>query len=213
MLRAELAGAFMPRPEEGALPLRPRGFFVAAATSLLVIGLLFACYVQGTLPEDAFVQVTAAVVAAMIGFYLVFRAGLNRAAADPSLTLHQMVVATLVVMYAMYSSDAGGAGVIPIIVLMIFLFGVFRLRTWSMLLFALFILATHAATIALHAYFRPQVPDVGLRLLQWLTLAVTLPWFALMGGYISGLREKLGKSNALQRTGTSPVAISLSALT
>jgi diguanylate cyclase (GGDEF)-like protein/PAS domain S-box-containing protein len=199
-LQATLAGVLMPRREDGTPTLRPRRFFIGSGTSLLVVGLLFACYAQGTLPEDAFVQVTAAVFAGMIGFYVVFRVGLNRAAADASLTLHQMVYATLVVMYAMYFTNAGGIGVFPIIVLMIFLFGVLRLRTRALLLFALFILAADAATIALGAYSRPQVQDVRVQLLQWVTLAVALPWFALMGGYVSGLREELRKSNALLRT-------------
>src|SRR5208282_3458354 len=38
-----------------------------------------------------------------------------------------------------------------------------------------------------------------LDLLLWLALAITLPWFALMGGYISELRAQLHKSNARQR--------------
>ena len=199
-LWSALAGVLMPRRKDGTQTLRPRLFFVGSGTSLLVIVLLFACYALGTLPGEAFVEVTAAVVAGLIGFYLVFRTGLNRAAADPSLMLHQMVYATLVVMYAMYFTTADGVGVFPIIVLIIFLFGVLRLLRRSLLLFALFILAIDAATITLDVLFRPDAPGVNQRLLQWVTLAVTLPWFAMMGGYVSGLREELRKSNALLRT-------------
>jgi diguanylate cyclase (GGDEF)-like protein/PAS domain S-box-containing protein len=198
-LASALAGVFMPRRQDGTQTLRPGRFFVGSGTSLLVVVLLFACYALGELPGDALVEVTAAVVAGLIGFYLVFRTGLNRRAADPSLMVHQMVYATLVVMYAMYFTTADGVGVFPIIVLIIFLFGVLRLRTRSLLLFALFILTLDAATIALDAFFRPDAPGVHERLLQWVTLALTLPWFAMMGGYVSGLREDLRESNALQR--------------
>ncbi|MFD2272028.1 putative bifunctional diguanylate cyclase/phosphodiesterase [Undibacterium arcticum] len=43
--------------------------------------------------------------------------------------------------------------------------------------------------------FKPRSLDLRLELLQWLALALTLPWFALMGGFISGLRKQLHKSN------------------
>lgn len=200
MLLATLAGVLMPRRKDGTSTLRPRLFFVGSGTSLLVVLMLLACYALGTLPGDVFAEVAVATVAGLIGFYLVFRTGLNRAAADPSLMVHQMVYATLVVMYAMYFTSAIGVGVFPIIVLIIFLFGVLRLRRRSLLLFALFILAAHAASITLRLYLRPEARDFGVRSLQWLTLAVTLPWFAMMGGYVSGLREELRKSNALMRT-------------
>ncbi len=200
MLLATLAGVFMPRRKDGTSTLRPRLFFVGSGTSLLVVLMLFACYALGTLPGDVFVEVTVATVAGMIGFYLVFRTGLNRAAADPSLMVHQMVYASLVVMYAMYFTTVDGVGVFPIIVCIVFLFGVLRLRTRSLLLFALFILTIDAATIALDSFFRPDAPGVNERLLQWVTLALTLPWLGMMGGYVSGLREELRKSNALMRT-------------
>src|SRR6185295_17020635 len=180
-LQAALAGVLVRNRGGGRAS---RGLLLAMGASLLVIGLFYACKVEGSLPGDAFVHVAAAIVAAMIGFYGVFRSGLNRAATDPSLTVPQMVVATVIVMYAMYSADAGAADVFPNIVLMIFLFGVLRLRTRALLWFTLFILVAHAATTALRLYLHTEASDLSARLLQWVTLVVTLPWFALMGGYI-----------------------------
>jgi len=178
--------------------LRMRALAVAAGTSLLATGLLFACYLQGALPADAFIEIGAAIVVAILGFFAVFRSGLNLRAADPSLTLHQMFAATLVVLYAKYWAN-GGQPVFLILLVMAFLFGVLRLTTRKLLFFALFILAACAAVIALRWRFRPDALDLGEELLQWVALAVTLPWFALMGGYISGLRARLRKSNAEQQ--------------
>ena len=178
--------------------LRMRALAVAAGTSVLATGLLFACYLQGALPADAFIQIGAAIVVAILGFFAVFRSGLNLRAADPSLTLHQMSAATLVVLYAKYWAN-GGQPVFLILLVMAFLFGVLRLTTRKLLFFALFILTACAAVIALRWHFRPQALDLGEELLQWVALAVTLPWFALMGGYISGLRARLRKSNAEQQ--------------
>jgi hypothetical protein len=53
------------------------------------------------------------------------------------------------------------------------------------LLYALFILAAYGAVIVLLWQFKPETLDVRLEFLQWLALAITLPWFALMGGYLS----------------------------
>jgi diguanylate cyclase (GGDEF)-like protein/PAS domain S-box-containing protein len=97
----------------------------------------------------------------------------------------------------MYSANSG-RGAFLILLLMAYLFGVLRLKTKALLLHALFILAAYGAVIVLLWQFKPETLDVRLEFFQWLALATTLPWFALMGGYISGLRAELGKSNAQQ---------------
>jgi diguanylate cyclase (GGDEF)-like protein/PAS domain S-box-containing protein len=48
--------------------------------------------------------------------------------------------------------------------------------------------------IALLWRLKPQTLDLRRELLQWLVFALTMPWFAMMGGYIAGLREKLKSS-------------------
>ncbi len=211
-LQAAVARVLLSRRNDSPQAIRLHSFFIAANTAALVIGLMFACFTVGTLSRDSFIQVTAAVLAAVIGFYIVFRTGLNRAAADSSLTLPQTVVASLIVLYAAYSAGPAGAGVFPIVLVMIFLFGVLRLRTKALVRLALFILAGDAFAIALRWHFQPQPSDLHVQLLQWVTLAVTLPWFALMGGYISGLREQLSKSNALQQNQLQAIRVSESRL-
>src|SRR5450755_2035561 len=87
--------------------LRLRRYFAAAGTSLLAIGLLFACQVQGVISGAAFLRIAAAILMAIIVFYIVFRSGLNLKLSDPSLTEPQMLTATLVGLYAMYSANYG----------------------------------------------------------------------------------------------------------
>ena len=177
--------------------LRLRRYFAAAGTSLLAIGLLFACQVQGVISGAAFLQITAAIFLAILVFYIVFRSGLNLRLPDPSLTEPQMVTAILVVLYAMYAANSG-RGAFLILLLMAYLFGVLHLKTKVLLLYALFILAAYGVVIVLLRQFKPETLDVRLEFFQWLALAITLPWFALMGGYISGLRAELRKSIAQQ---------------
>lgn len=177
--------------------LRLHRYFAAAGTSLLAIGLLFSCQVQGVLSSAAFLQIAAAILLAMLVFYTVFRSGLNLQLSDPSLTEAQMLTATVVVLCAMYSANSG-RGAFLILLLMAYLFGVLHLRTRALLMYALFILAAYAAVIVLLWQFKPETLDLRLEFLQWLALAITLPWFSLMGGYISELRAQLRKSNAQQ---------------
>ena len=147
-----------------------------------------------------------------MGADMVARPGLTRAAAVPRLRRPASGVASLFVLYAAYAAGPVGAGVCPIVLVMLFLFGVLRLRTQALVRLALFILAGDAFAIALRWHFQPQPLDLHVQLLQWVTLAVTLPWFALMGGYISGLREQLSKSNALQQNQLQAIRVSESRL-
>src|SRR5271168_1413481 len=79
--------------------LRLRRYFGAAGTSLLAIGLLFACQVQGVISEAAFFEISAVILVAIVIFYAVLRSGLNLKLRDPSLTEPQMLTATVVVLY------------------------------------------------------------------------------------------------------------------
>jgi diguanylate cyclase (GGDEF)-like protein len=174
--------------------LRMGRYLTAAGTSLLAIALLFACFVYGVLPGDAFAMIAVFTLIAILVFFVIFHFGWNLRAADPSLTLPQMLTATLVVLYAMYRAD-GGSAVYVTLLLMAYLFGVLRLSTRTLLIYAVFVLAGYAVVIGLRWRFRPDAYELSLDLLQWVVLVFTLPWFGLMGGYVSGLRYRLRKSN------------------
>jgi diguanylate cyclase (GGDEF)-like protein/PAS domain S-box-containing protein len=174
--------------------LRMGRYLTAAGTSLFAIVLLFACYLYGVLPGDAFVQIAVFTLLAILAFFVAFHFGLNLRAADPSLTLPQMCTATVVILYAMFRAE-GGSAVYVTLLLMAYLFGVLRLSTRSLLIYAVFVLAGYGGVIALRWQFRPDAYELSLDLLQWAVLALTLPWFGLMGGYVSGLRHRLRKSN------------------
>src|SRR6266853_4871245 len=120
-LRAAMARIVFSPSQDPKQALRLRRYFAAAGTSLLAIGLLFACQVQGVISSAAFLQIAAAILMAIIVFYIVFRSGLNLKLSDPSLTEPQMLKATLVVLYAMYSANSG-RGAFLILLLMAYLF-------------------------------------------------------------------------------------------
>jgi diguanylate cyclase (GGDEF)-like protein len=65
---------------------------------------------------------------------------------------------------------------------------------------ALFALLGYAGIIALLVIYQPQPINLQLEVLQWVLLAMVLPWFALVGAYISNIRSALRQKNkALER--------------
>ena len=163
---------------------------MAVGTSVLAVGLLFAWHLLGMLRTGPFLLVAALVVGWIAVFYVLFRSGLNRRAADASLTVPQMAAASSTLLIAALAADRGRA-IYLVLLLMALMFGVLRLRTRALLAYAACVVAGYAGVIVLLRLFKPDTLDLRLELLQLLVLAVVMPWFALMGGYISALREEL----------------------
>src|SRR6267378_4069418 len=178
-------------PEQAA---RLRRFMLASAAYAACIPLVWlASRFNLIAPKPAWILV-AMMVAVNAGLYVVFRTGLNRKFSDPSLTWLQVFVGNVVVMYAVYSFDQGRAVVLNLS-LVVLTFGVFHFTTREFVKTALQILAGYAAVINLLMYFKPETVNVYHEWFQWAGLAAVLPLFAVIGGRISGLRERLRTSN------------------
>lgn len=179
--------------------LRMRRYFMAAGTSILTTGLLLASYLQGFLSKATLYRSGTLVILAVIAFYALFRSSLNLRFSDPNLAVPQILVSALVTLYVMYEAE-GGRSVFLMLLLMAYLFSVLQLTSQALLIYAVGILGAYGCLIGLLWRLKPQSLDLRLELLQWLALAITLPWFASMGGFISRLRHQLSKNNEeLQR--------------
>jgi diguanylate cyclase (GGDEF)-like protein len=145
---------------------------------------------------ESWVIVFCAITASMVFtiFYVWMRSGLNLKMADPSLTIIQMVVATIVVMFLMYTANHI-RGPFLIIYLIVFLFGIFRLNTRQFLSLTIFVLFTYGLVIYVLMEYQPQKINLYEEMLQWMALASLLPFFAFLGGHISSLRRKLRNSH------------------
>jgi signal transduction histidine kinase len=120
--------------------------------------------------------------------------GLNLRLGDPSLTMLQLSASILSMAYIMFYADRA-RGALLVVYLVAFLFGVFRLRTRQLLgLAATAILAYGTMVVSLYVFKRGTV-DLADEVLELIVLAVTLPWFALMGGYVSRLRDSMREAN------------------
>jgi diguanylate cyclase (GGDEF)-like protein len=179
--------------------VRLRRFLLASSAYGICLPLLGLAWAFGLVGHGPALLIGALVIANNLGFYLVFRAGLNMKSSDPSLTRAQVLFATAILMFAVYSFDQGRAMVLNLS-WVILTFGVFRFNTREFVRTSLLILLGYAAVINMLMWFKPATVNVYHEWFQWAGLAVVLPVFAMIGGRISRLRESLRASNEELRT-------------
>ena len=180
--------------------LRFHRFVMAAVTSLMLVGLLGLCVIEGMLAPKPFAIAAAAVCAAIAAFYAAFRFGLNERAKDRSLTVPMMLTAVGVVTYVLYHVGPARAVFLLMYPVVLF-FGVFKLNTRKLLLISAAMLCGYALVIGLlmHDTAGPEYPHIEM--LQWAVLAAVVLWFSFMGGYVHDLRNRLRDAQYDELTG------------
>ena len=184
-------GALLSRDESQAL--RMRRYLMAAGTSLLLCVTLLTLAFLERLPWEVAIRGTLGVLALVVLFYVLFRTGLNLRFSDPSLTTEQLGAALLLIAYLMTHAGPARSSLVlfyPVAML----FGVLRLNGRRLMTLALLALAAHGTMLALLMARQPQLDRAAL-LSEFAVLAVVLPWFAAMGGYVNRLRTRLSDSH------------------
>lgn len=177
--------------------LRIQRWLMATGASTMAVVLFFAAYRLDLLDPEAFVTASLLTLGFVILFFAIFRSGLNLRFRDPSLTLPQIVASTLVILYVL-SQSKEGHGILALIYMVSFLFGVFRLTTRQLLGLTAFVALSYALIIAVQWYPDVHADPVAFnrKVLSWIVLTSVLAFFSIMGGYISKLRKDLAGSNA-----------------
>jgi diguanylate cyclase len=188
-LNTDAPGPLVERDERQAL--RVRRYLMAAGTSVLVCLTLAAFAFLQILPWRAAVEGSIGVLGLTLAFYALFRSGLNLRFADPSVTAAQVGAALLCLAYIMYHAGAARP-LLLIFYLVAMLFGVLRLDGRRLMRLAVLALAAHGTVLALLAQ---RGGDRAALLTEFVLLAVVLPWFAAMGGYVNRLRMRLSDSH------------------
>jgi signal transduction histidine kinase/DNA-binding response OmpR family regulator len=168
-------------------------FFMASGSSLLVLLLFVAGHLLGFVPLYALVGGTMLIIAAVVAFFAMFHTGANLRFRDPSLTFPQIIVSVIVTSWVLY--HAGEARTAYFLIYMVsFLFAVFQLNTAGLARLAVTVVACYSVVLALLVLNHPADVDMRLEALRFLVLSAVLGWFAVMGGYIQKLRERLRKA-------------------
>ena len=174
--------------------VRIRRFLLAAAAYGVCVPLLCIAYLLEFIPLAPALVILAAMMSVNAAFYLLFQTGANERFRDPSLTWLQILAAIAVLMYAVYHFDIG-RGLAVMMCLVVLAFGTFRFSTREFVTAAGVVLASYAGVIDLMMWLKPGVVNVWVEGYQWLTLAFVLPTFAVVGGRISELRQRLRRAN------------------
>jgi len=127
--------------------------------------------------------------------YIVFRTGLNKRFNDPSLTLLQMLIATFWTMVVVYYAYEARSAVL-LVYMVVLVFGFFRLRIQQFLFLSVFALMNYAAIIFILHKTHPEYLNTKIDMFNIVVLACILPWFAMIGGYITNLRNKVADALA-----------------
>jgi diguanylate cyclase (GGDEF)-like protein len=127
--------------------------------------------------------------------YVMLRTGFSKRFKDPSLTLLQITIATFWTMEVLYYADTT-RGVAIMLYLVVFIFGLFKLNVREFLFLSFFTVVGYTAVILLLLLNRPETVHGKLEILNIVSLATVLPWFSLVGGYITRLKTKVAKSLA-----------------
>ncbi len=183
-------------PKEPKQKLRVERFLLAQLSYLVCFFIIGCLYVWGMFRLDlakTILFITSFVCTNLI-FYIIFITGFNKRFSEPSLTIPQILVATIFVMLALYFTNSNRA-ILLIMYFIALIFGVFRLNRRQFLFLSLFALSGYALAILGLLRYHPEVIELKIEILQFMVLAVTLFWFTFMGGYISKMRSKLYSMN------------------
>jgi len=133
---------------------------------------------------------SAASLAGMLVLICVIRSGANRALADPSMTVAQMVYSVLCAAWA-YSFAGSSHGMVGIILAVILMFGMFGLTIAQILWLGFYVIALFGAVMALMARRDPQHYPPGLEAVYFVMLCIMVTGVALLTKRLHGMRDRL----------------------
>ena len=175
--------------------LRIKRFLIAFGAYLIWSAICYVGYFLGLtkVPLPVLSAGVAGSVLVNISLYLIFRTGCNKRFKDPSLTLIQMVIATFWIMVVVYYAYEARSAVL-LVYMVVLVFGLFRLKFRQFLFLSVFALVNFSAVIFVLYKLHPGYINLRLDIFNIVVLAFILPWFSVMGGYITHLRSTISKS-------------------
>ncbi|MWV16864.1 diguanylate cyclase [Pseudomonas sp. L-22-4S-12] len=151
--------------------------------------------------SPAWVMLVWAIYAVLgnLAFYLAFRSRFNLRFRDPSLTLAQMLMAIALVLFTqVYAGQARGAYLVVLLIIMVF--GCFKLHTRQLLALSLLTILAYGLTLPLIRAIEGARFNLAVEIILWCSFSTFLPFISILGGSISDLRKQLMASNAQLQT-------------
>jgi diguanylate cyclase len=179
---------------ESKQQLRWRRFLQASIFSGLYLLVLTIFYTQEKVDRATLLEACAIVATLIIGFFVVFRLGLNLRSSDPSLTVFQLLAAVSTMLFVVYRAPDTRLAFTAFF-FVAFMFGM--LRCGGKKLAALGLVSLTALAMVIWRRYSDNHDGEMLRLdlLQFLVLAITFPWFVFIGGRVKQLQRDLLEVN------------------
>lgn len=165
----------------------------ATATGVAVM-IALAAALAGYLPVHAMLIYAVGATLCAAVFFALIRSGANLRFSDPSLTVPMLLAAGAMTTYIVFVG-AQARSALSVIYLSAFMFGMLTLDARRLAWVALCYVGFYATTIALSVQVDANAVDLPRELFQLFVLMLLLLWFTILGGYYSGLRAKLRRTN------------------
>jgi diguanylate cyclase len=174
--------------------LRIERLLLASSTYCFGMFIVSYCRWYGLFPSGVYWPVLGGAIVLNLLFYVCIRFNWNLRARDPSLTIPQMLVASMVNTYlVLNTTEARGAFLLGYVLVLVF--GIFKLRRTQYLQIGAVVIGTYGAIISVEYFLKKPGFHLQVELLQWLMLVFVYPWFAWMGAYIGDLRRRQRETN------------------
>jgi len=166
---------------ESKQAIRIRRFLIAASSYSLIISLASYYFLEGLfrLELSAFNMLIGGIIVTNLIFLLLFRTGTNKRFTDPGLTMPQMLSGILWIMAIVYyTNDA--RGILLSLNLVVFAFGIFKLKIHHFLVLALLTVVGYACMVSILVSKHPDTIDLQLESLRGAVLATALILFSFV---------------------------------
>lgn len=174
--------------------LRIERLLLASSTYFFGMALVSYCRWNDLISASSYLPVLAGALILNLLLYAAIRLNLNLRTRDPSLTLQQMLIASMVNTYlVVHTTEARGAFLLGYVLILVF--GIFKLRRTQFLKLGAVVITTYGVIIAMEYGTAKPGFNLSLEVLQWLMLIFIYPWFAWVGGYIGNLRRSQNEAN------------------
>jgi diguanylate cyclase len=174
--------------------LRLSRFMLASIFSVLYLIVLFIFYTQDKVDRETLLQICAIVATLILGFFIVFRQGLNLRFPDPSLTSFQLLAAVFTMLFGVYRAPDSRLAFTAFFFVAL-MFGMLRCSGRKLAVLGSASLVAFALVIWRRYDENRDIDMLRLDTLQFVVIAVTFPWFVFIGGRVKQLQRNLHEVN------------------
>jgi diguanylate cyclase len=170
--------------------LRTRRFALASMFSVIYLLLLGVFCWQGKVDRETLFEAGAITLMLIGAFAWAFHVGLNLRFRDPSLTVLQVLAAVFTMLFVFYRAPESRLAFTPCFFIAL-MFGMLRLRGAKLVMLGLVSLSAFALVIGVRYLRVNDLEMLRLDALQFLVVAVTVPWLVFLGGRVRQLQRDL----------------------